>query len=90
VRLWSRLCSSASYRYNQSVIKARPRRFDIFYMYEPVFLSRSARATMPGFLIYNSFTLSFAHTQRAQAYNMAVGRYVIMPDHIHLFVTGGP
>ena len=46
---------------------------------------------MPGFLIYNSFTLSFAsYAERAQAYNMAVGRYVIMPGHIHLFVTGGP
>ena len=46
---------------------------------------------MPGFLIYNSFTLSFAHTQSARlAYNIAVGRYVIMPDHIHLFATGDP
>lgn len=23
---------------------------------------------------------------RAQSYNIAVGRYVIMPDHLHLFV----
>jgi putative transposase len=23
-------------------------------------------------------------------FNVAVGRYVIMPDHIHLFVSGGP
>jgi REP element-mobilizing transposase RayT len=23
-------------------------------------------------------------------FNVAVGRYVIMPDHIHLFVRGGP
>jgi REP element-mobilizing transposase RayT len=23
-------------------------------------------------------------------FNVAVGRYVIMPDHIHLFVGGGP
>jgi len=24
----------------------------------------------------------------AQSYNIAVGRYVIMPDHVHLFVCG--
>ena len=23
-------------------------------------------------------------------FNVAVGRYVIMPDHVHLFVRGGP
>ena len=46
---------------------------------------------MPGLLIYNSFNAIFrSYAERAQAYNIAVGRYVIMPDHIHLFVTGGP
>jgi putative transposase len=25
-----------------------------------------------------------------EEFNVAVGRYVIMPDHVHLFVTGGP
>jgi len=28
--------------------------------------------------------------QRAQDYQVAVGRYVIMPDHIHLFAGFGP
>jgi putative transposase len=25
-----------------------------------------------------------------ERFNVAIGRYVIMPDHIHLFVSGGP
>ena len=28
--------------------------------------------------------------QRGLAHNVVVGRYVIMPDHVHLFVCGGP
>jgi REP element-mobilizing transposase RayT len=31
----------------------------------------------------------FAETA-ANRFNIAVGRYIIMPDHIHLFVCGGP
>jgi putative transposase len=31
------------------------------------------------------------HSARAAAkYNVAVGRYVIMPDHVHFFIRGGP
>jgi REP element-mobilizing transposase RayT len=29
-----------------------------------------------------------AYSERARDLNIAVGRYVIMPDHIHLFVRG--
>jgi putative transposase len=29
-----------------------------------------------------------AYGARAQSFNIAVGRYVIMPDHLHLFVCG--
>lgn len=31
-----------------------------------------------------------SYATRAQQFNIAVGRYVIMPDHLHLFVRGGP
>jgi REP element-mobilizing transposase RayT len=30
------------------------------------------------------------YAAHAQSFNVAVGRYVIMPDHLHLFVRGGP
>lgn len=36
--------------------------------------------------VHTSF-IQFAERAYAK-YNIAVGRYVIMPDHIHLFVTG--
>ena len=29
-------------------------------------------------------------SRASQEFDVAVGRYVIMPDHIHLFVRGGP
>jgi REP element-mobilizing transposase RayT len=29
------------------------------------------------------------YARKAQEFHVAVGRYVIMPDHIHLFVRGG-
>jgi putative transposase len=29
-------------------------------------------------------------TRALDQFNIAVGRYVIMPDHMHLFVRGGP
>jgi putative transposase len=80
-----------SYRYNQPVIKARPRRFDIFYIHEPVFFITFCtrdHARFPNLQLVHAIFRSYA--ERAQAYNIAVGRYVIMPDHIHLFVTGGP
>ena len=37
--------------------------------------------------VHDSF-IQFA--LRAEAYNVSVGRYVIMPDHIHLFAGFGP
>jgi putative transposase len=38
--------------------------------------------------IHAAFVLFAERAQRD--FNVAVGRYVIMPDHIHLFVRGGP
>src|SRR5438105_3345352 len=36
-------------------------------------------------IVHHTF-VSFC--DRAQSHNIAIGRYVIMPDHIHLFVCG--
>ena len=38
--------------------------------------------------VHDSF-VQFA-SRAAEHFNIAVGRYVIMPDHMHLFVCGGP
>jgi REP element-mobilizing transposase RayT len=43
---------------------------------------------MPGPNLQLVHAIFRSYAERAQAYNIAVGRYVIMSDHIHLFVTG--
>jgi putative transposase len=74
---------------SRSVIKARPRRLDIFYIAEPVFfLTFRTRdlAIIPNLqLVHDAFR---NYAERGRDRNIAVGRYVLMPDHIHLFVKG--
>ena len=73
------------------MIKARPRRFDIYYIREPVFFVTFCtrdHAAIPDLRLAHDAFCTYA--ERAQARNVAVGRYVIMPDHIHLFVIGDP
>ena len=75
------------------VIKGRPPRLDqIFQSYDsPVFfvtigiLHRRKIVNLE--TVRNAF---HRYAQRAVEFNVAVGRYVIMPDHVHLFVRGGP
>jgi putative transposase len=44
------------------------------------------RATIQNLrLVYDAFS---RYSERANEHNVAVGRYVLMPDHIHLFVKG--
>jgi REP element-mobilizing transposase RayT len=51
--------------------------------------SRSARTNDSGSWQGMRFTLrSFFLPSAAETFNVAVGRYVIMPDHVHLFVRG--
>ncbi|HEY1770028.1 MAG TPA: transposase [Chthoniobacterales bacterium] len=38
--------------------------------------------------VHDAFVAFAEHARDAQ--NVAVGRYVLMPDHIHLFVSGDP
>ena len=42
---------------------------------------------MAGSIVHEGF-IGFA--LEAERRNIAVGRYVLMPDHVHLFVAGGP
>jgi len=83
------LCSRHGCLYNRSMIKARPRRFDIFYIPEPVFFITFCtrdRAAIPNLQLGHDAFRGYAKRGRDQ--NIAVGRYVLMPDHIHLFVKG--
>jgi REP element-mobilizing transposase RayT len=73
------------------VIKGRPPRLNpIFQTYDaPLFFVTACtlyRHRFPSLQI--ALDAFRAYATRAQSFNIAVGRYVIMPDHLHLFVCG--
>ncbi|MDR3405276.1 MAG: transposase [Chthoniobacter sp.] len=71
----------------------RPPRLDLLHQThaEPLFFvtfnTRARAAILATPAVHQRF-ITFA--REAERRNIAVGRYVIMPDHIHLFVRGGP
>jgi putative transposase len=73
------------------MIKGRPPRLNrIFSTYDaPLFfvtactLHRAPFSSLP--TAHDAF---LEYARRAQSFNIAVGRYVTMPDHVHLFVCG--
>ncbi|PYK80813.1 MAG: hypothetical protein DME38_02080 [Verrucomicrobia bacterium] len=71
------------------MIKNRPRRFDVFYIREPVFYitccTRDRRPIRELAAAHDALT---RYGERAREHNIAVGRYVLMPNHLHLFVKG--
>ena len=73
------------------MIKDRPRRLDRIFSRTPLyFITFCARDRQK---IHDLHRLAAGFrdycTRAAGKHNVAVGRYVIMPDHIHLFVRGG-
>jgi putative transposase len=74
------------------VIKGRPPRLDqIFQSYDPplffVTVCTIHRRKIDDLVAAHSAFRKYA-LRGATEFNIAVGRYVIMPDHIHLFVRG--
>lgn len=73
--------------------KAKPPRLpSVFQDYAaPVFFvtfcTRDRRTLLANRLVHEAFS-EYAERGAAE-FDVAVGRYVIMPDHIHLFVCGG-
>ena len=71
------------------MIKNRPRRFDLFYIKDPVFYitccTRDRRPIRELSAAHDAFS---RYGERATQHNVAVGRYVLMPDHLHLFASG--
>lgn len=71
----------------------RPPRLDwIFQRYDPplffvTFNTDRRRKLLANSIIHDAF-ISFARVGEMRG--IGLGRYVIMPDHIHLFVRGGP
>jgi putative transposase len=72
------------------VIKGRPPRLDRVFPSDPLyFVTFSTRDRKPFRSLTRVHETVKHYTQRAASdFNIAVGRYVIMPDHIHLFVRG--
>jgi putative transposase len=72
------------------VIKDRPRRLDLIYSSEPLyfvtFCTRDRRH-LPSLEQAQNALEEYAR-RGLREFNVAVGRYVIMPDHVHLFVRG--
>jgi putative transposase len=71
------------------VIKNRPRRFDLFYIREPVFyITCCTLDRRPIRELSAAHDAISRYSEHAIPHNVAVGRYVLMPDHLHLFVKG--
>jgi putative transposase len=71
------------------VIKGRPRRLDLLYKPTPLFFvtfctrDRGVITDLSG--VHRALR---QYSEKACERRVAVGRYVIMPDHVHLFVQG--
>jgi putative transposase len=71
------------------VIKGRPRRLDLLYRPAPLFFVTFCtrdRATIAN--LDRAHSAFREYSEKARECHIAVGRYVIMPDHVHLFVQG--
>jgi putative transposase len=73
-----------------AVIKRRPPRLDLVYADQPVyfitFCTRNRRR-IPSLGRAQSVLEKYAHNA-IERFNVTVGRYVIMPDHVHFFLCG--
>src|SRR6476659_8248035 len=74
------------------MIKGRPPRLDRIFPDPPLFFvtfsTRDRKRIGELWQLHAAFE---EYSMRAfTQFQIAVGRYVIMPDHVHLFVRGGP
>ena len=73
------------------MIKGRPPRLaPVFNSYAaPLFFVTACTLHRRRFSSMQTVTDAFVeYARRAHSFNIAVGRFVIMPDHLHLFVCG--
>jgi putative transposase len=85
-------CSRQAVSINDGVIKGRPPRLpEIFQSYgAPLFfvtICTLHRRSIPSLEAAHNALLLYG-TRATKEFNVALGRYVIMPDHLHLFVRG--
>jgi len=73
------------------MIKDRPHRLGLIYISQPLYFVTFAtrdRKSIPSLECAQLALQQHAHCAIAK-FDVALGRYVIMPDHVHLFVRGG-
>ena len=74
------------------MIKRRPQRLEIIFSTDPVYFVTFCtlnRQPIPDLRKAQTTLESYAG-HGVENFGVALGRYVIMPDHIHLFVCGDP
>jgi putative transposase len=72
------------------MIKDRPRRLDLICIKQPLYFVTFAtrdRKTISSLDRAHVVLKQYAHRAAIES-NVALGRYVMMPDHVHLFVRG--
>jgi putative transposase len=72
------------------MIKDRPHRIGLVYINQPLYFVTFAtrdRKPIPSLDRAQLALQQYAHCAIVK-FNVALGRYVIMPDHVHLFVRG--
>jgi putative transposase len=71
------------------MLKGKPRRLDLIYVSQPLYFVTFCTLHRSQRLATNEVHENFrGYCLDGMNHNVAVGRYVIMPDHIHLFVRG--
>jgi REP element-mobilizing transposase RayT len=69
------------------MIKGKPPRLNQIYIDQPLyFVTLYRRSLLANANIHETFR---TYCLRAADYNIGVGQYVLMPNHLHLFVRGG-
>ena len=72
------------------MLKDRPHRLDLIYVNQPLYFVTFATRDRRAIPSLEDAHLALRRYGRCgiEKFNVALGRYVIMPDHIHLFVRG--
>jgi putative transposase len=72
------------------MIKGRPHRLDLIYVNQPLYFVTFTTRDRRAIPVLDDAQLALQRYARCgtEKFNVALGRYVIMPDHVHLFVRG--
>ena len=72
------------------MITDRPQRLDLLYIDQPLYFATFATRDRKGIPSLDRAQVALEQYARCGLtdFNVAVGPYVIMPDHVHLFVRG--